>query len=379
MVMSKYGKYKWVLMKGFFFLYLSLNFAFSADYLSPSSILKSPDEKVLYIACSTASKVIAFNVEKESVTKTYQLKENPSAIVVSRDGKYLFAGCPSSESAVYVVDIETGKTVKKLKTGHTVKALLTSPDGKRLYAVNQFNNNVSEFDIESGKETRKFPAVREPIAADISPDGKLMVIVNHLPMGRADLGIAAAAITVVELDSGNVIKSIQLPNGSTDLNDIKISPDGRYACVTHLLSRFHLPTTQLDRGWMNTNAKTIIDLKTLKILNTVLLDNVDRGAANPFAIGWTADGKYLCITHSGTHEVSIINFPMLIDKLSKLPEQVDHSKINDYITVSKTVSDVPNDLSFLVGLRTRLKLLDSDKCPRLYCQLLYRYHFNNRN
>jgi hypothetical protein len=87
---------------------------------------------------------------------------------------------------------------------------------------------------------------------------------------------------------------------------------------------------------MNTNAKTIIDLKTLKILNTVLLDNVDKGAANPWAIGWTSDGKYICITHSGTHEVSIINFPMLIGKLSRLPEQVDQSKDNDYITVSKT-------------------------------------------
>jgi sugar lactone lactonase YvrE len=90
-------------------LYLSLNFAFSADYLSPSSIAISPDEKVLYIACSTAAKVIAFNVEKESVTKTYQLKENPSAVALSRDGRYLFAGCPSSESVIYVVDIDTGK------------------------------------------------------------------------------------------------------------------------------------------------------------------------------------------------------------------------------------------------------------------------------
>lgn len=364
MVMSNYGKYKWVVMKGILFLYLSLSFVFSADYLSPSSISKSPDEKTIYIACSTAAKVIAFSVEKEAVAKTFQLKENPSAVAVSRDGKYLFVGCPSSESVVYMIDIETGKNVKKFKAGHTVKALLTTANGKRLYAVNQFNNNVSEFDIESGKETRRFPAVREPIAADISPDGKLMVIANHLPMGRADSGIEAAAITVVDLDSSNVIKTIQLPNGSTDLNDIKISPDGRYACVTHLLSRFHLPTTQLDRGWMNTNAKTIIDLMALKVLNTVLLDDVDRGAANPWAIGWTADGKYLCITHSGTHEVSIINFPMLIDKLSKLPEQTDPSKANDYITVSKTVSDVPNDLSFLMGLRTRIKLPQTDKGPR---------------
>ena len=34
---------------------------------------------------------------------------------------------------------------------------------------------------------------------------------------------------------------------------------------------------------MNTNAATIIDLARMAILNTVLLDNIDRGAANPWA------------------------------------------------------------------------------------------------
>ena len=33
-----------------------------------------------------------------------------------------------------------------------------------------------------------------------------------------------------------------------------VSPDGRYLAVAHVLSRYQMPTTQLDRGWMNTNA-----------------------------------------------------------------------------------------------------------------------------
>jgi hypothetical protein len=36
-----------------------------------------------------------------------------------------------------------------------------------------------------------------------------------------------------------------------------------------------MPTTQLERGWMNTNALTILDLAGKKLLNTVLLDDVD--------------------------------------------------------------------------------------------------------
>ena len=52
--------------------------------------------------------------------------------------------------------------------------------------------------------------------------------------------------------------------------------------MSHILPRFRLPATQLDRGWMNSNAATIIDLARMEILNTVLLDNIDRGAADPW-------------------------------------------------------------------------------------------------
>ena len=41
---------------------------------------------------------------------------------------------------------------------------------------------------------------------------------------------------------------------------LKVSPDGRHAVVVHQLSRFHLPTTQLERGWVNTSAVTITTL-----------------------------------------------------------------------------------------------------------------------
>jgi len=73
-----------------------------------------------------------------------------------------------------------------------------------------------------------------------------------------------------------------------------------------------MPTTQLERGWMNTNAKTLIDLATLKLINTVLLDNVDSGAANPWGAAWTADGKTVVVAHAGTHEISVVDIPGLL-------------------------------------------------------------------
>ena len=60
---------------------------------------------------------------------------------------------------------------------------------------------------------------------------------------------------------------------------------------------------------MNSNAVSIIDLARMEILNTVLLDNIDRGAADPWGVAWSADSATLLITHAGTHEISVIDFP----------------------------------------------------------------------
>jgi cytochrome c peroxidase len=134
--------------------------------------------------------------------------------------------------------------------------------------------------------------------------------------------------------------------------------------VTHLLSRFHLPTTQIERGWINTNALTLIDLEKMEAINTVLLDNIDSGAANPWAAAWTADGKSIVVTHAGTHELTVIDAPALLAKLAKLGAKPEPGAKADYASASQAAADVPNDLSFLVGLRRRIRLPDTDRGPR---------------
>jgi mono/diheme cytochrome c family protein len=135
-----------------------------------------------------------------------------------------------------------------------------------------------------------------------------------------------------------------------------LSPDGQQVYVTHILGRYQLPTTQLERGWMNTNALTILDVASKAFVNTVLLDDVDLGAANPWGVACTADGKYVCVAHAGTHEISVIDRAGLLDKLKKAAAG---TKVSD---ATSCASDVPNDLSFLVNLRRRLLL--SGKGPR---------------
>jgi YVTN family beta-propeller protein len=334
-------------------------------WLSPSTLAASPDGRTLFVACVTGERVLMLDLATRQVTGSVSVPAPPTGLAVSADGSTLFVTCAAPESQVCIVDVAKGRVTAKLPAGHSACAPVLSPDGKTLFVCNRFNNDVSVFDLATQKEVRRIAVRREPVAAAITLDGRRLLVANHLHTGRADTDHVGAVVSVIDTALGQVVDDLWLPSGSGLLNDLRISPDGKHGVVTHILARFHLPTTQLDRGWVNTNAKTIIDLGRMEVVNTVLLDTVDRGAAYPWGAAWSADGKKLVIASAGTHELSVTDFPALLEKLAKLTPAFQQTVTGPYPVIgSRAPSDVPNDLSILVGLRERRPLPEGDFGPR---------------
>lgn len=336
--------------------------ATESDYLAPSSAVLSADGQKLYIAESAVKQIAVLDIASETVCCTVSLPAEPTGMTLLPGGETLLVTCADSAGTLCWIRTEDLKIVKKVKAGMGACSPVVRADGKRAYVCNRFENDISTFDLETYKEIGRIPARREPISATLTPDGKYLFVANHLPLGPADVDVVASSVCAIDTAGLACVAEIELPNGSSSLKDICISEDGRYVFVSHILSRFHLPTTQLERGWMNTNALTLIDVSTLKAINTVLLDDIDRGAANPWAVACTADGKYICVTHAGTHELSLIDRAALFEKLESLPKYPGAVQPSDYTTPTTTVDDVPNDLTFLVGLRRRIPL--EGKGPR---------------
>jgi len=296
---------------------------------------------------------------------------------MSKDGLELFVTCAAPQSTVCIVDLTKGKMVGRIRAGHAATAPVVCPDNRTLLVCNRFNNDVSVVDLQARKETCRIAVRREPVAATFAQGGKYMLVANLLATGRADTGAVAAVVSVVDWAAGRVVKELPLQDGSASLNGIQASPDGKYALVTHILSRYRLPAIQVDRGWMNVNALTIIDLGKLEILNTVLLDEVEKGAANPWGIAWSADNQTAVITHAGTHEISVVNFPALLAKLARLPLALSQPLLTQYGTAARVRADVPNDLTFLADLRKRVKLGAADRGPRAAVMLGNRVYVAN--
>lgn len=328
----------------------------SAEELSPTALVATADGQTLYIAYATADKIAVFNVSQGRVTKTIPVPASPTGLALARDGTRLYVTCAAPLSTACIIDTVKETYIDKIRTGYFSMAPVLSPDGRTLYVCNRFSNTISVINLATLREQKLIPVDREPVAEAITKDGKFLLVANHLQSGRADQSYVAAKISVIRLADEKVSGEIRLPNGSTMLRDIQISPDGRYACVTHQIDRFRLPTTQLDRGWVMTNAMSLIDLSKMKLINTVLLDDIDRGAANPWAITWSADGKYICVTSAGTNEVSVIDWAAVLFKVNKIPTEEGSNQDIGSNSVLASAAGVPNDLSFLVGLRKRIML-----------------------
>jgi len=334
----------------------------TGDFLSPISVVAGVDGKVLYIAETTANQVAVFDIATGKVSKVISVSENPVGLDISADGSKLYVTSAVPAGKVQIIDVRGGSVTGSITVGHTPVAVVESPDAKTLYVCNQFNNNIGVVDLSSKKQVAAIAVVREPVAAALTSDGKYLFVANHLPAGPANADYCASVISVIDTAAKKVIKNIELPDGSTNVRGITISPDGRNAYVTHVLARYQFPVTYLEKGWINTNAMTIIDVPGRKFINTVLVDDVDLGAANPYDVACTADGKNILITHGGSYELSVIDREGLHKRLlpaesaRKFTSEIHSGGGSKLFDASYSAEDVPNDLTFLSGIRRRLKL-----------------------
>ena len=302
-------------------------------YLSPTDLVASPDSGTLYVAEQTAKQIAVINLQTGAVTKVIQLPNDVTGLVVAPDSLKLYATCSSDRwpaGMVCEVDASGGGVIRRIAAGHGACAPVISPEGGTLYVCNTFNNNVSVIDIAGGKETARIPVIRQPYSAGITPDGSMLVVANSLPLGKStDIDAMRCKVSLIATATRTVTDTIALPIGSHSALNLTVSPDGNYAFITHLIGMFTIPAVVVEGGWINTNNCAIIDIKGRKLLNDVCLDKATMGSANPWGVACTRDASMLCIAHSGSNELSIVDLRQMIDS-AKTGMDISHDLVKLY-------------------------------------------------
>jgi len=292
-------------------------------YRSPTDLVPSPDKKKIYICEQSAKRIAVFNRETEKIETYFRLPNEVTGCAVSSDGTTLYATCGSEiwpDGCVCVVDAASGRVSKRIKVGHYPRSPVLTPDGTKLFVLNMFENSMDVINVGTLTAAPKpIALVREPYSADITPDGKTLVIGNSLPNDRStDSEFVSCMVTLFDVEANKIDTSLRLTRGSHSVFGLTVTPDGKYAFVTHLIGKFNLIGTTVERGWLHTNNIAMIDIKNRKFVNDVSLDLGNVGTANPWGIKCTRysmnkDSMYMVVAHAGSNELSVIKLNDLVD------------------------------------------------------------------
>jgi len=285
---------------------------------SPWGMAMAADGSRAFVSLHTAGAVAAVDLAARKVAWRALVGGSPAGLALSRDGANLFVADADS-GTVALVDAKTGSVGAKVEAGRSACGLALPPDGDRLYACDRFLNNVAVVDTAAKKLVQNLPATREPVFCAPSPDGATLWVANLLPLGPATDPDNACVVNAYDAKTLKPLATIKLPSGAINLRQIACSPDGAWVYVVHVVARFNLPPTQLERGWVNNSGLTILDAKTRKWHATVLMDEASHGTADPFAAVLSPDAKTLAVTFPCSHEVAFIDLVRLHERLAKQP------------------------------------------------------------
>ncbi len=330
--------------------------AVGREYRSPICVVASPDGETVYVSDRTGGSLVILDAAEMTKRGEIALHGQPRGLALSADGSTLYVA-EHGAGSVAVIDTKSREVVSRIGVGKWPTSLVTADNTKRLYVGNQDSNSISVIDLgqRPAAAIKQIPVVREPSCLAATPDEQFIVAANLLPLGRGTDPTLSAALSIIDARSLETAATVKLPPGATMVAGVCISPDGKWAYVVHGLGRFNMPITQLEHGWVNTNALSIVDIANGSRLATLLLDDLTQGAADPNSIVCSHDGNRLWISHAGVHEISLIEIGLIHELLHgnaplQSPALKAGSGANIWTQIQQDrgkIADLENDLTAL--------------------------------
>ena len=321
----------------------------SLSYLEPCDVLLDADGRFLFVLNADTRDLRKISLIDERPTQVFQFNIKPLRMALTPDKKHIAIVGGESQGKLLLVNAETLQLEQTVAVGHTPSDVVVFQAGDVMtaYVANRFSGTISVVDLIVGKELTRWEAGREPIALDLTPDGKRLVTVGHLPEDSMEFNNPRCRARIFETATGDV-KVIPLFRGSMNARDLVVTPDGRYAFASCILGHFEHVPSMVEGGWINENVLAAIDLETNSFADTIYLDISTHGAANPWGMAVSGDGRYMAVAHAGSCEISLLNLPRVINRLDSRPyrnfpyaTQNPQSETKDFSTAMPPTVRIP--------------------------------------
>ncbi len=142
----------------------------------------------LYVSLWAQSAVQVIDIDTGAPGARWRTEEHPNEMVLSRSGRHLFVA-NANRNTVSVIDTDTGRTLETLAAeldsesppGSTPNSVALSPDEHRLFVANANINAVAVFDVSQPGRSHSLgliPTGWYPTSVRVTPDGRHLLVAN---------------------------------------------------------------------------------------------------------------------------------------------------------------------------------------------------------
>jgi YVTN family beta-propeller protein len=266
----------------------------------PFGVAVSPDRKKVYVANNGDDNVSVIDTATKNITGTVPIGVDPAGyfpfgVAVSPDGERVYVtntykGCVTkackgrkhsneeeNHFSVHVIDTATNTVTDTVPVGSFPKGIAVSPDGKKVYVTNSWNDNVSVIDTAINTVTATVPVGRFPEGIAINPTGTKVYVTNSLDNN----------ISIINTSTNDIISTV---NVGINPVGVAVNPEGTKLYVTNV-GNFSVPD----------NTVSVIGTATDNVIATV------KVGQQPVGISVSPDGEKVYVVNNGDDNVSVID------------------------------------------------------------------------
>jgi YVTN family beta-propeller protein len=267
---------------------------------SPIDLAVLPDGRRVLTANHTADSVSLLDIETGKVLAEQACGRKPAGVACSADGKHAaVSNLWSGTVSLLDVHQDNLKTTAEVAVGPLPRGLMFSLDGAALYVAVAGRDEVVQLDTKSQQITQRWPAPREPRHLALSTDGQWLAAASS----RSGQVRIWSTVTRQRLWERTI-------EDGFNLRGLAFTPDGQSLVVAHGIRReFPVSKENIEQGWVIDSRLTRLPLTAgaRPPAEQVALDTRGRAVGDPYGAAFSADGRWLAVTGSGTHELLLFD------------------------------------------------------------------------
>ena len=290
-------------------------------------------------------------------TPAAEVDRSPLQVAVSSDGLWGYTANRTANS-ISRIDLTAGTVVAEFPVGAGPTGIAVSADGQTIYAANRGDDSLSVVPVTTNDAARTIPLANQPYDVIVATDGSIYVTCvgkdevvqvidgqsltvtetivvdanpRHLALSEdgqrllvtCDAYDTTRWLNVIDRATHKVVQRVPLEMTS-NLRGVAMVR-GNVAVIAHLNPNPFAPLTQVQQGWVNTNALSFIFLNEDPVRHVMLLlDEFTRYHANPHDVVITPDGRFAWVSCGGADEMLVIDIDRALELIQKTPEAKRH-------------------------------------------------------